>query len=211
LSPVFLSDSFYFQIGTSSVTTGAATNADSTPTVAVEEDGVLMGYAPTVTNITTGIYRVQVDATAGNGFEAGKRYSMYAVATVGGVTGRDGVGEFEVLAVDLNTGVASVTGSVGSVVGLTAANLDVAVSTRAAPGDNMGLDAAAVDAIWDEILDSGFSGRELVRGFASALMAKISGAEVLAPVFRDVADTKNRISATTDATGNRLAVTLDLT
>jgi hypothetical protein len=30
-------------------------------------------------------------------------------------------------------------------------------------------------------------------------------------VFRDTNDSKNRISATTDASGNRTAVTLDLT
>ena len=111
MSPVFLSDSVYLNFGTSSATTGAATDADSTPTVSVEEDGVAMGYAPTVTNVTTGLYRVQVDATTGNGFEAGKRYSLYATATVGGITGRDGIGEFEVLTLDLN---ATLTASIAS-------------------------------------------------------------------------------------------------
>lgn len=125
MNQVFLSDSTWVHFGTSSATTGAATNADSTPTVVVAEDGTDMGYAPTVTNVATGLYKVEIAATAGNGFEAGRRYSVYAVATVGGITGRDGIGEFEVLAVDLNTGVASVSG-------LTAANLDVAVSTRMA-------------------------------------------------------------------------------
>lgn len=114
-SPVFLSDSVYFHFGTASATTGAATNADSTPTVTIAEDGVDMGYAPSVANVTTGLYIVTIAATAGNGFEAGKRYSVYATATVGGIAGRDGIAEFEVLAVDLNTGVASVTGAVGSV------------------------------------------------------------------------------------------------
>jgi hypothetical protein len=90
-------------IGTSSPSTGAATNADSTPSVVIEENGVAMSYSPTVTNVATGLYRVQIDATAGNGFEAGKRYSVYAVATVGGVTGRDGIAEFEVLTRSLDT------------------------------------------------------------------------------------------------------------
>jgi hypothetical protein len=132
MTPVFLSDSVWLHFGTSSATSGAATNADSTPTVTVAKDGTDLVYAPVVTNVATGLYKVQIDATAGNGFAAGQRYSAYVVAVVGGITGRDGIGEFEVLAVDLNTGVASVTGSVGSVVGLTAANLDVAVSTRMA-------------------------------------------------------------------------------
>lgn len=114
MTPVSLGDSTYLHFGTSSASTGAATDADSTPTVFVAEDGVALAYAPTVTNITTGLYMVQIDATAGNGFEAGRRYSVYVVATVGGVTGRDGIGEFEVLAVDLN------------------ASLDAAVSSRMA-------------------------------------------------------------------------------
>ena len=103
MNPVFLSDSIWLHFGTSSVTTGAATNADSTPTVTVAEDGVDMGFVPTVTNVAAGLYNVQIDATSANGFEAGKRYSAYAVATVGAVVGRDGIGEFEVLATDLNT------------------------------------------------------------------------------------------------------------
>lgn len=111
MSPVSLGDSLYPVFGTSSPTTGAATDADSTPVVSIEEDGVAMGYAPTVTNITTGLYRVQINATIGNGFEAGKRYALYATATVGGVTGRDGIGEFEVLALGLNS---SLNASVGS-------------------------------------------------------------------------------------------------
>lgn len=117
MSPVSLSDSVWLDFGTCSSTTGAAANADSTPTVTIAEDGTNMAYSPTVSNVATGLYRVQIDATAGNGFESGKRYSVYVTATVGGITGRDGIGEFEVLAVDLNTGVASVTGAVGSVTG----------------------------------------------------------------------------------------------
>lgn len=112
MNPVGLGDSLWLHFGTSSASTGAAANADSTPTVTVAEDGTDMAYSPTVSNVATGLYKVQIDATSGNGFEAGKRYSVYAVATVGGVTGRDGIGEFEVLATDLNTGVASVSAAV---------------------------------------------------------------------------------------------------
>lgn len=81
----------------------------------------------------------------------------------------------------------------------------------AAPGDSMALTSAAIDAILDEVVDGGYTVRQLMRGFAAALMAKLSGADINLPVFRDLADTKDRISATTDAAGNRTAVTLDLT
>lgn len=66
MDPVFLSDSVWLHFGTSSATTGAATNADSTPTVTVAEDGTDMPYAPTVSNVATGLYKVQIDATSGN-------------------------------------------------------------------------------------------------------------------------------------------------
>jgi len=97
MSTVKLGASMFPQFSTSSPTTGAATNADSTPTVVVEEDGVAMGYSPTVTNVTTGLYRVTIAATTGNGFEVGKRYAVYAEAAVGGIAGREALGMFEVV------------------------------------------------------------------------------------------------------------------
>lgn len=92
-------------------------------------------------------------------------------------------------------------------------NLDAAVSSRgtANAGDAMTLTAAAVDAILDEVIEGAYTLRQILRGYNSALMAKLSGAEVNSPAFRDLADSKNRITATTDASGNRTAVTLDLT
>ena len=111
MSPVSLGDTIYLHFGTSSATTGAATNADSTPAVTVAEDGVDMAYAPVVTNVATGLYMVAIVASSGNGFEAGRRYSVYAAATVGGIVGRDGIGEFEVLALDLNSSLDKTVGS----------------------------------------------------------------------------------------------------
>lgn len=51
--------------------------------------------------------------------------------------------------------------------------------------------------------------REALRLILSACVGKSSGADVLAPVFRDSNDSKNRITATSDLYGNRLTVTLD--
>lgn len=110
-SPVSLADTLYLHFGTASATTGAATNADSTPTVIVAEDGVDMGYAPSVSNVATGLYMVTIVCTTGNGFEAGRRYSVYAVATVGGIVGRDGIGEFEVIVLDINSALDKTVGS----------------------------------------------------------------------------------------------------
>lgn len=102
MSPVALGDSVFPVFSTSSPTTGAAVNADSLPTATVEEDGVAMGYAPTITNTGTGRYRVTIDATVGNGFEAGKRYCAFVSATVGGIAGSDALCEFEVVAQSMN-------------------------------------------------------------------------------------------------------------
>ena len=69
------------------------------------------------------------------------------------------------------------------------------------------------DALLDRAagVETGWTVRQALRIYLSALAAKVSGMDTLAPVFRDVGDTKNRITATTDADGNRTAVTLDAT
>lgn len=111
MSPVSLGDSVTRYFSTSSVSTGASANADSTPVVTVAEDGTDMAYTPTVTNVATGLYKVQLDCTTGNGFQAGRRYNVYGAATVGGVTGRAGLGEYEVMALDINAALDVAVGS----------------------------------------------------------------------------------------------------
>ena len=100
--------------------------------------------------------------------------------------------------------------------GMASANLDTqlaaivtAIATRAAPGDQMALTAAAIDAILDDPVEGATTLRQLQRLFAAALLGKVSGMGGNVPKFRDLADTKDRISATTDANGNRTMVTLD--
>lgn len=71
--------------------------------------------------------------------------------------------------------------------------------------------AAQVTATWDEQVDGTTTARQSVRLANSALAGKASGLGTTTAVFRDLADTKNRISATVDADGNRTAVTRDVT
>ncbi len=186
MNQVFLSDSTWVHFGTSSATTGAATNADSTPTVVVAEDGTDMGYAPTVTNVATGLYKVEIAATAGNGFEAGRRYSAYAVATVGGITGRDGIGEFEVLAVDLNTGVASVTGAVGSVTAaVTVGTINAGVITAASIATGaIDADAIAGDAVTE--IQAGLATSAEITALNDISVADILAGAILAPIAANV-------------------------
>ena len=77
--------------------------------------------------------------------------------------------------------------------------------------DGTGMEAAAVDNILDEqIGDSTVTLRQLLRLLAAVLGGKASGLPG-SPVFRNIADTKDVLNATTDADGNRTAITRDLT
>jgi hypothetical protein len=91
------------------------------------------------------------------------------------------------------------------------AKTDNLPASPAATGDQMALTAAAVDAILDDPVEGANTLRQLLRGFAAALLGKASGLDTNAPKYRNLGDTKNVIDATTDANGNRTAVTLDLT
>lgn len=73
------------------------------------------------------------------------------------------------------------------------------------------LSAAGIDAIFDEVYEGTTTFRQYLRLAASALWGKLSGGGTTAIAIRDEGDTKNRISATVDADGNRSAVTLDKT
>lgn len=77
--------------------------------------------------------------------------------------------------------------------------------------DANALAADAVDKIIDEVIEGAVTMRQMLRGFAAALLAKASGLDTTTAVYRDIGDTKPRITATVDANGNRSAVTLDLT
>ncbi len=58
-------------------------------------------------------------------------------------------------------------------------------------------------------VETGLTPRQWFRVAASALFGKSSGLATTTAVYRDVGDTKDRITATVDADGNRTAVTRD--
>ena len=60
-------------------------------------------------------------------------------------------------------------------------------------------------------IETNWTVRQGLRIFLSALAGKVSGAEDTPIIFRDVNDTKNRIVATVDSSGNRTAITRDAT
>jgi hypothetical protein len=137
-----------------------------------------------------------------------------AVASVtgnvgGNVTGSVGSVVGAVGSVTGNVG-GNVTGSIGSVAtgGIAAASFAAdAIDAAAVASDLL---AAIADAVWDEVVESTFTARQYLRGYASALLAKAAGFAGTSRTFRDIGDTKNRITATVDSSG-RSAVSLDLT
>lgn len=91
------------------------------------------------------------------------------------------------------------------------ATADDAVLAAIAALNNLSANAAA-DALLDRAnaVDT-YTPRQALRIVLAALAGKVSGADTNAPVFRAADDSKNRITATVDADGNRSAVTLDAT
>jgi hypothetical protein len=101
-----IDDILYHKIQTSSVTTGAATDADAAPTWGMYEDStatpVTTGSYSTL-NAQAGFYTAAMTLAAAIGYEKGKTYSIRYQATVGGVIGAD-VDMFQIEAeVDANT------------------------------------------------------------------------------------------------------------
>jgi hypothetical protein len=91
----------------------------------------------------------------------------------------------------------------------------VLTDTTTAVTNDVALTAAGIDEIWDEVMDGNApanadTARKIINILVAVLGAKSSGGGTATNVYRDTGDTKNRISATVDADGNRTAVgTLD--
>ena len=222
MSLIPIDEVVYFDIVTSNPTTGAAVDADSTPTFDVYEEATDTGLLG-ATNFTkrtslTGNYRGTFTASAANGFEAGKWYSVIASATVASVAAKAAVKNFRccpaeaaagVPKVDVDTIKTNPVVNAGTVTFPTTATLASTTNITAASG--VALSAAGITAIWAEVITGTTTAVGAMRGFIAAMLGKASGLDTLAPKYRNIADTKNVISATTDADGNRTAVTLDLT
>lgn len=132
----------------------------------------------------------------------------------------------DVAAVKGDTGAAvtqTTAAAIRADVGLASANLDTQLSTIASYIDteigtiltNIATIPTAIqnaDALLDRAAAiEGYTPRQLFRLVGSILLGKVSGAGTGTEVFRDLADTKDRVTATVDANGNRSAITRDAT
>ena len=71
------------------------------------------------------------------------------------------------------------------------------------------MSSAAVDVILDDPVEGSFTMRQLLRLMAAALFGKASGGGTATITFRDLGDSKDRITATVTSNGNRTTVVLD--
>jgi hypothetical protein len=76
--------------------------------------------------------------------------------------------------------------------------------------NSAGLATAAAGAeMWAQQLEGTYTAEQMMRLMVAALAGKLSGADTGNIAIRDIADTKDRIQATTTVEGNRTSVTLD--
>jgi hypothetical protein len=105
---------------------------------------------------------------------------------------------------------ATVAGYIDTEVAAIKAKTDNLPAAPAAVGD---IPSAATNAaaVWAYVMEGTHTAVQVVRGMAAMLLAKVSGAETTTVTVRDLDDSKDRLTWTVDADGNRSAVTRDLT
>lgn len=86
--------------------------------------------------------------------------------------------------------------------------LDTEIAAIKAVTDTLTL-AAIADAVLDEVTEGTTTLRHAIKLICSASFAKTSGGGTNTLIARDIGDTKNRITLTTDANGNRTASVVD--
>jgi hypothetical protein len=195
------SDPYSKEFVTSSPTTGAATNADATPVATADLDGSGTGaMALTVTNLDTGRYKVTGTIPAGR--VRGDVLNVSVVATVGGVAGK-AIVDTQVLdskrVGDLNDS-AYAGGAVASV------TAPVTVGTVT---DKTGyaLAAAGLDAV---MVEAGVNVRQALSPILAAAAGVLAGAGTGTIIIKGGGVATTRITASTDSSGNRSSVTLNL-
>lgn len=94
--------------GITNNSSGAATDADSTPTFAVYEENtdtdIGVGGNMTKRTSLTGQYRASFTASAANGFELGKFYEVVMFSTVNGTAAKTILKQFRVVAAETTAG-----------------------------------------------------------------------------------------------------------
>lgn len=155
-----------------SASTGAAADADSTPTCEVFEDATDTAIlSPTVTKRTskTGNYRIPIACTAANGFETGKSYNVVASATVGGVAAKAVVARFMMRTRSIDDASTYAGGDTSGTTTLLAR----LTSTRAGYLDNLSAGAVATASALTSLQSHGDSAWATATGFSTLTAAGV--------------------------------------
>lgn len=115
---------------------------------------------------------------------------------------------------ELATALASSDDATLAQIALVKAKTDNLPASPAATGAAMTLTSgertSIATVVWSTVLDGAVTAVQIMRGFGAVLMGKASGLDTSTAVYRDINDTKARITATVDESGNRTAITKDL-
>jgi hypothetical protein len=169
-------------ISTNVPTLGAIASLTITP-ASFGMTGTLTRYAIGIMEGTTAEAGVTVDNVVAGVWNATLADYLSAGSTGAALSAAGGAGDPWITTLPG----AYATGSAGDIIG----NLLTNIGTR--------------------LVDGGLSQDEVTRLMASVLAGKVSGAGTGTEVFRDINDTKDRVTATVDSSGNRTAITRDAT
>ena len=213
----------FFLTDSSDHITGAT---GKTPTVVIKKrGGSFASPSGSVTEDANGWYKV-----AGNATDSNTLGQILLHATASGADPTDIIAA-EVVAYDPQDadalgladvqGISSSFSSVDTALSAIAGYIDTEVAAIKAKTDNLPADPADVSdiplasenasAVMAAVVEGTVTLVQSIRLLNSVLGAIVSGMDTGLPVFRDLADTKDRVSAVTDSYGNRSAVTRDLT
>ena len=103
---------------------------------------------------------------------------------------------------------ATLTGYVDTEVAAIKAKTDNLPASPAATGVIPSASSIAA-AVWAYVVEGAYTAVQVYRIIAAVLAGESTGGGTTSVAFRDIADSKNRVSATVDGDGNRTAVTLD--
>jgi hypothetical protein len=128
-----------------------------------------------------------------------------------GAGGINAPANFEDLSIVDTTGLVDITQTAADKVWSTVARvLTAGTNIVLAKGTGVtGLNDLSADNIHDEVVEGTLTFRQIIRILLAFAAGKSSGGGTATIKFQDVADTIPRITATTDANGNRTAITLD--
>lgn len=188
-----------------------AAYAPSAITYRIYEDAtaaeIVTDTAMTAFDAVTGFYLNRIQLTAAAGFRTGYAYTVLIQATV------DSVAAIVARHFRVRTAPVNVTEWKGSTAPAMTGDAYARLPAAPAAVSDVPTANANADALLDRAagVETGWTFRQAMRIILAALGGKADGAATATMHYRDMADSKNRITATVDADGNRTAVTRDAT